>query len=179
MESRLYNCVHVRPSRKVELAVFVAGVPSGWKVGEKRVVNLGGEGRFAEVKVEKPCNESIIPDQSLPEPASDHKVRFTVILITPGYYKNPNRVIREGPPGVPGRCVSACVGKALQAGGWNLADQEPRPLAPLLPAGSVWFYEAEAADLNKIEALHGQCLGDRTAYGFGQVVIGKWEEETL
>lgn len=179
IDGRLYNCTHVRPGREVELAVYVAGVPSSWNVRKRLAVNLGGEGRFAEVRIETPGGENIVPDPALPQPAKNNKVRFTVVLVTPGYYKNPSLAAREGPPGVPGRCVSACTGKVVQAGGWDLARKEPRPLVPFLPAGSVWFYEAEAADLNKVAALHGQCLGDRTAFGFGQVAIGKWGEEIL
>lgn len=178
IDGRLYNCSHVRPERGVELAVFVAGVPSGWNIRKRLVVNLGGEGRLAEVRVETHCSADIMPVPALPRPAKDRKVRFTVTLVTPGYYEDPRLAVREGPPGVPGRCVSACTGKAVQAGGWDLYRQEPRPLAPLLPAGSVWFYEADAEDLNKVAALHGQCLGDKAAFGFGQVAVGKWEEES-
>lgn len=176
-ESRLYNCIHIRPGRRVELVVLVAGIPGGWEIGTRRVVNLGGEGRLAEVRVEPAGGENILPVLAVPIPGVDRKVRFTVTLITPGWYDDPRRVIFEGPPGVPGHCVSACVGKVEQVGGWDLANQEPRPLVPLLPAGCVWFFEATEADLRKVVLLHGQCLGDRTAYGFGQVVIGKWEED--
>jgi len=177
IDSKLYNCTHVRPGRGVEVAVYVAGVPSGWNIRKRLAVSLGGEGRLAEVKVETPCSADIMPGPALPQPAKGRKMRFTVTLVTPGYYDDPHLAVREGPPGVPGRCVSACTGKAVRAGGWDLARREPRPLAPLLPAGSVWFYEAEAAGLNKVTTLHGQCLGDKTAFGFGQVAIGKWEEE--
>ncbi|NHM26269.1 hypothetical protein G7K71_04515 [Desulfofundulus sp. TPOSR] len=176
-ESRLYNCIHVRPGHRVELVVLIAGIPGGWKIEARRVVNMGGEGRLAEVRVETAGGENILPVSAVPIPGVDRKVRFTVTLITPGWYDDPQRVILEGPPGVPGRCVSACVGKVEQVGGWDLANQEPRPLVPLLPAGCTWFFEAGEADLKKVAALHGQCLGDRTAYGFGQVVIGKWEED--
>ncbi|NPV74515.1 MAG: type III-B CRISPR module-associated protein Cmr3 [Pelotomaculum sp.] len=177
IDGRLYNCTHIRPERGVEVAVYVAGVPSGWNIRKSLIAGLGGEGRLAEVKVEAPCSADIMPAPALPQPAEDRKVRFTVTLVTPGYYNDPRLAVRHGPPGVPGCCVSACIGKAVRAGGWDLARQEPRPLTSLLPAGSVWFYEAEADDLNKVAALHGQCLGDQTAFGFGQVAIGKWKEE--
>lgn len=179
MDSRLYNCTHIRPQQGVEVMVDVAGVPSRWNIKNKLVVSLGGEGRLAEVRVETPCSTDVMQVPALPRLAADSKVRFTITLVTPGYYGDPNVTVLEGPPGVPGRCVSACLGKAVRAGGWDLARQEPRPLTPLLPAGSVWFYEAEADDLDKVKALHGQCLGDKAAFGFGQVAVGKWEEEIL
>jgi CRISPR-associated protein Cmr3 len=176
-ESKLYNCIHVRPGHRLELVVLVTGIPGNWKIRTRRVVTLGGEGRLAEVRVEPAGSEDVLPIPALPVPGKDHKIRFTVTLVTPGWYDDPLRVILEGPPGVPGRCISACVGKVEQAGGWDLANQEPRPLVPLLPAGCTWFFETGEADIKKVAALHGHCLGDRSAYGFGQVVIGKWEED--
>lgn len=177
-EGMLYNCVHIRPARNVEIAVLIFGIPAGWKVMHRRVVNLGGEGRLAEVEVKSAVDvESFLPPPGVPAPAAGDKLRFTVTLVTPGWYEDPRRVIREGPPGVPGQCVAACVGKLKQVGGWDLAGREPRPLVPLLPAGSTWFFEAGAAEGKAIATLHGQCLGLKTAYGFGQILIGKWGKE--
>ncbi len=177
VEGKLYNIIHIRPERGVELIVMVAGIPEDWEINPVRVVNLGGEGRLAAVRIEAADLENIIPTMSVPNPAADGRMRFTVTLITPGLFDDSRQVIIEGPPGVPGRCVSACVGKAELLGGWDLVKGEPRPLVPILPAGCTWFFEVEEAHAEKVAALHGRCLGNRTEYGFGQVVIGKWEED--
>lgn len=176
----LYNCAHVRPVGGLGLAVLVSGIPKEWPVAPRRVLNLGGEGRVAEVKVDPPAEEqALLPTPGIPAPHTDGRLYFTVTLITPGRYEDLERVIREGPPGVPGKCVSACLGKVIQVGGWDLANQKPRPLTPLLPAGSTWFFAADAAATDAIAVIHGRFTGDGTVYGFGQILIGKWREETL
>lgn len=181
LEGHLYNCVHIRPHKSVTLVVFVSGIPGEWQVAKLRAAPLGGEGRVAAVEVIPATG----PDELLPPapdlaPGEDGKLRFSVTLVTPGWYGEPGevrQVIRQGPPGVPGRCVSACIGKARQIGGWDLANHRPRPLTPVLPAGSTWFYEAEGSAAALVSCLHGQCLGLRNAYGWGQIVIGKWREK--
>jgi len=177
-EGMLCNCIHIRPDKRLRIAVLVSGVPGDWEITPCRAINLGGEGRMAEIRIEQSIDfNTIIPPKFVLQPSADGVLRFTVILITPGWYEDICKVIREGPPGIPGRCVSACVGRAVQAGGWDLAGNMPRPLVPLLPPGSAWFFEANAAEIKKATALHGQCLGDRAAYGFGQVLIGRWGDD--
>jgi len=130
--------------------------------------------------------------KSFPKPPElvengDGKIRFTVTLLTPGWYgnyeerhENPPedviRVIRSGPREVPGRCVSACIGKTLQIGGWDIKNSCPRPLWPVLPPGSTWFYEAPASERHRIEELHGKVTGFKSRYGMGQLLIGIWNE---
>ena len=87
------------------------------------------------------------------------------------------QLIRKGPANAPGRCVSACIGKPQLYGGWDLKNEEPRPLLPFLPPGSTWFFEARVEEKTNIEVLHGHCIDDEAApsYGYGQILIGKWE----
>ncbi|MEW6574128.1 MAG: type III-B CRISPR module-associated Cmr3 family protein [Bacillota bacterium] len=181
LEGQLYNCTHVRPTANVNLVVYVSGIPAEWRVAGQRVIPLGGESRLAAVAVTAAAEPvDLLPPAPPLTCGDDGKLRFTVTLITPGWYGEPadvERVIRQGPPGVPGCCISACIGKAQQIGGWDLVNHRPRPLIPVLPPGSTWFYEADAADAGRVAGLHGQCLGPRAAYGFGQIVIGRWEEK--
>ena len=112
--------------------------------------------------------------------ADDNKIYYTVSLITPSSSSKTEQLkqlIQKGPVNAPGRCISACIGKPQLYGGWNLEKQEPRPLQPYLPPGSTWFFEAAASEKANIEALHGRCIDDEElpSYGYGQVLIGKWE----
>lgn len=180
LEGHLYNCIHIRPRAKVKLVVFISGIPEDWQVTGQRVLPLGGESRLAAVEIKAGDPGELLPPAPPLTCGDDGKLRFTVTLITPGWYGEPQdveRTIRQGPPGVPGRCISACIGKIQQIGGWDLVNRRPRHLVPVLPPGSTWFYEADAADAGRVSGLHGQCLGPRAAYGFGQIVIGRWEEE--
>jgi CRISPR-associated protein Cmr3 len=158
---------------------YLGGIPEGWTVPLPAHVYLGGEGRVAAVEVqavEEGAISSLLPSCPSLEPDPDGIVRFTLTLLTPGYYADPVVAVREGPPGVPGECVSACLGKLRQVGGWNLKEHGPRPLEPVIPPGSTWFYAAAPGDIDRIVALHGGCLGNKSEYGYGQVVVGRWTE---
>ena len=175
----LYNIIHVRPKREAALAVYVSGIPPAWRVKDQLAVPLGGEGRLAAVQVMSGNPSEILPPAPFLVAGRDGKVRFTVILVTPGWYgegESLQKVIRQGPPGIPGRCLAACIGKALQAGGWDMLNRQPRALMPFLPSGSLWFFEVDEQKDAQVAALHGQCIGPKGEYGFGQIIIGRWEE---
>jgi len=176
----LYHCVHIRPARGLSLSVSVSGIPQEWPIARHRILNLGGEGRLAEVTVDNSLKESeFLPPPEISASTANGGLCFTVTLITPGWYNDLGRVIREGPPGIPGKCLTACLGKIVSVGGWDLFNQKPRPLVPLLPVGSTWFFVADTAEVKEDELikLHGQCISAKTAFGFGQILIGKWKGE--
>jgi len=180
LETMLYRAVHIRPRQGVRIVVLVDGIPEGWETVTRKVLPLGGEARLAEAEVKRldgTDDRAFLPLPLTLEPDKDGRIHFTITLITPGWFAEPGQAIRNGPPGVPGRCIFACLGRATQVGGWDLALNQPRPLVPLLPAGSTWFFAAAAEEGEAIASLHGRCLGHKTAFGFGQVVLGKWKEE--
>ncbi|MEW6574630.1 MAG: type III-B CRISPR module-associated Cmr3 family protein, partial [Bacillota bacterium] len=139
LEGQLYNCTHTRPAANLKLAVYVSGIPAEWHVAGQRVTPLGGESRLAAVAVTAAAEPvDLLPPAPPLTCGDDGKLRFTVTLITPGWYGEPEdveRATRQGPPGVPGCCISACIGKAQQIGGWDLVNHRPRPLMPVLPPG--------------------------------------------
>ncbi|MDQ3460560.1 MAG: type III-B CRISPR module-associated protein Cmr3, partial [Deinococcota bacterium] len=77
-------------------------------------------------------------------------------------------------PGLPGEIISACVGKPVMIGGWDSEKRKPKELVPHLPAGSVWFVEAEASEVAAAKQRHGGHIGEKTAWGYGQILIGAW-----
>lgn len=179
-DSMLYAVNLVRPFKGVTVIVGVGGIQKEWAQGLPQVVNLGGEGKLARLQV---TDEEIgLPAVPELKPVNG-KILFTVSLITPGYFGDTTVQTDQAVMGkfsnIPGRCVSACIGKASQIGGWDLKLRQPRPLRPFIPAGSTWFFEGDESDLHQIKALHGQCLGDdqSKSYGYGQILIGRWEEE--
>ncbi|NPV81544.1 MAG: hypothetical protein HPY52_14995 [Firmicutes bacterium] len=74
--------------------------------------------------------------------------------------------------------VSACQPRPQRIGGWNMAAREGRgesiPMEHVIPAGSVFFFEARAVGEEIVEALHGVKLGRETRIGFGEVMVGAW-----
>ena len=97
----LYNIIHVRPKREAALAVYVSGIPPAWRVKDQLAVPLGGEGRLAAVQVMSGNPSEILPPAPFLVAGRDGKVRFTVILVTPGWYgegESLQKVIRQSIP---------------------------------------------------------------------------------
>lgn len=174
-EGQLYTLSHVRPNNQLDLMVGVEGIPTEWHPSAPHGITLGGEGKFAELRVTDWPKKwfPIMPTI----PLENGKLRFTVSLLTPGYYEHIEQVITAGPPNVPGTCVSASIGKIMSVGGWDLERARPRPMKSLIPAGSTWFFEAAEENREQIEHLHGICSGEMTAYGMGQMVMGIWRDQ--
>lgn len=173
VDGHLYTSSHIRPAAPLRICVNVEGVPEDWVLPTQFSTPLGGEGRFAEVTV----SESISSLPSYPDFSSKQgKIQFTVPLLTPFALLDQAQVVQKGP--IPHlSCVVASLGSAFSVGGWDLSKGAPRPLEPMLPAGSTWFYEADQEVVSQLRCLHGTCLGEKTAYGFGQICIGKWGGE--
>jgi len=169
----LYTGTHVRPVQNLAIKVQVDGADLD-SVPPVILSRLGGENRQARTQVFQ--GELALPP--IPDlHQRNGRLHFTVTLLTPGYFGEETRtVLAKGLPGVPGSLVTACIGKIAQQGGWDMARRQPRPLMPIVPAGSTWFYTAPASDKEQIVALHGQHLSRRSEYGYGHVVIGTWRD---
>jgi CRISPR-associated protein Cmr3 len=172
-EGQLYSTAQIRPHNgELKLGVMVGGIEEAWHPQEPLLIPLGGEGRLARVEVVDP--PELFPTPPNAFDGQGDMVRFMVILATPGWYENLSDVVRKGPPGLPGNCVSACIGKLQRVGGWDLQRRKPRPLEPILPAGSCWFMEASAKEAKTILEWHGKVSGHKAQYGFGKLLIGNW-----
>lgn len=172
IEGQLYQTAHIRPHTSTEIAVEVAGIPLDWHDNVPKVIPLGGEGRYATVSVSH--SSAILPSKPDIAPSRDGKVRFTLTLVTPGQFVDTHRVQRTGP--LDFDCVSAALSRVRTIGGWDLQRHRPRPPMPFMPAGSTWFYESSLADWQMVSGRHGDKIGNLTEYGYGQIVLGKWEE---
>jgi CRISPR-associated protein Cmr3 len=170
-DGALYATGHIRLRTNVTLALAVQGLPNEWEPASP--AGFGGEGRMTWIE---PFTGSLPSPIVKLTPSRDGKLRYIVVLATPA-----DLPIWPGPgeclPGLPGHVALACMGRALRVGGWDFRERKPYPLKPLLPAGSVWFMEAEAGVAEQVEALHGTHIGERTEWGFGQFFIGTWKED--
>lgn len=183
----LYAIAPVRPRKDVTLVVVVDGLSdSGWYPKRSFCQRLGGEGKLAKVEVKEtlPLWRPALP--LLNEKLG--KVCFKLVLTTPALLPcvgwqpegfcpveiDGTTVWRGVLKGVTFNIISACIGKQVKIGGWDIANNKPHPLMAYVPAGSVYFCEADATDKEQVEGLHGKKIGERTEYGFGHVLIGKW-----
>lgn len=166
----LYQATHIRLEKDVAIVVGVRGVPWDWQEGI-RAMPFGGERRFARVGLSQ---EPLTLPPLAVDPLTDGGVRIMAILITPGLFSDPQKVLKHGPFVEP--CLSAVTERVAMRGGWDLKRKTPRPLRPFVPAGSVWFYRLSLSQWNTIRGLHGQHVGLEREYGFGQIIFGQWEE---
>lgn len=175
-DALLYRIRHIRPQKGVKIRVLVGGLPAGWPELPGKILPLGGEGRLSAAEVKDISEEQnhLLPARPSLARGKGGALRYTVTLITPGCFEDMKRVVRHGPPGIPGRCLSACLVRPQLIGGWDLVNREPRPLTPYFAPGSTWFFEGAVEELSALDKLHGACVGEKTAYGYGQIVIGKW-----
>jgi len=171
-EGDLYSPTYVRLCRKVALGVGLEGVPNNMN-GLPSLFPLGGESRLAQAESWHGNPVPNCPPANTFKPDSNGFVRFIVVLLTHGCFKNPAPFLSSG-----AKIISACVDKPQLIGGWDSLKNEPLALEPFHPAGSVWFCEAPAAELPNILAQNGQWLGDYHTHGFGQIVIGLWPSKS-
>ena len=169
-EDSLYQIQHVRLREGVSLAVTISG--TNWQPQNPAL--LGGEGRMAWLE---PTEGVTLPQAPDLQPDGDI-IRYIVTLITPAAPPDESwRKAGIGLFGLPGKIVSACVGKPVMIGGWDSLSRKPLALEPHLPAGSIWFIEANASDKQLILDLHGKHIGEKAAWGYGQILIGTWREQ--
>ncbi len=175
-EGMLYFTSHIRPTNGLAVAVKVKGLEQSWHGKVPKALFLGGEARMAGVRIADP--KEILPP--MPElKVNSGKIRFTVTLVTPGCLlpleenkaESIKALITEGYPSIPGSLVSACVGKLKQVGGFDIVKRKPRPMIPIIPAGSTWFYEGQSKDIEVLRTLHGAVSNP---LGFNQIIIGNW-----
>ncbi|MBE0703501.1 MAG: type III-B CRISPR module-associated protein Cmr3, partial [Afipia sp.] len=155
---QLYSASHVRLRQDVSLGINV----SGMRLEPRNSMQaLAGEHRMASFR----CTRQVI---ALPmAPSSFSKGRYFISLLSPALLD-----ALPGPGerlcGLPGRVVSACLGKPVRIGGWDSQKRKPIPMREAIPSGSVWFLEADGQD--DISAWNGKHLGRAKEWGFGQFV---------
>lgn len=187
VDGMLYGIAFARPRNGVRLAIYVSGEGLDERIHPERtsVVRFGGEGKLARLDV---CT---VTNDMRPTCSQLHNknglIRFRLVLATPalmpiGGWLPEGFTQNSGSPtawngtvgGVTCTIVSACIGKAVKIGGWDLKNNSPRTLQSLVPAGSVYFCEADASEKTNIEKLHGSHIGSKTEYGFGHMLVGTW-----
>ncbi|MEW6636480.1 MAG: type III-B CRISPR module-associated protein Cmr3, partial [Actinomycetota bacterium] len=166
-EDALYQATHVRLEPGVALMAGVGGYDGSAPV----LATLGGESRMVGLKT---CGPLPFPEAPALEPENG-ALRYTVTLITPARIEGSGRREPGGRlEGLPGKIVSACVGKPVMIGGWDSVNKRPLDLVPHLPPGSTWFIEASAKEAGRVREMHTRHIGEKGEWGYGQILIGAW-----
>lgn len=175
----LYAAAHVRLCPGVALAMTLE---HGGGDLPHALAPLGGESRSAWLEaLDRPVE---LPKAPNLQAEADGKLRYTVIHITPADlgedWPGPGETLGDAQgQKLPGRILSACIGRPVRVGGWDGIKKQPLPLRPLIPAGSVWFLEASAEEAKTLGNWHGRAIGRATGWGFGRVLMGRWSAANM
>jgi CRISPR-associated protein Cmr3 len=180
-EGELYSPCYVRLQAGTALATEVRGLPPTCELPGQ--ITLGGESRMANVER---VSARMLPDS--PVERIRRSGRMTVCLLTPLRLDEETfeSGLRPGAtlggafgPLAGSVLVSACIGKPEGIGGWHPKKRDPLPIRSHIPVGSSLFLNLpEGGCEGDLEKMNGAKIGQRTEYGFGEIVIGTWQGET-
>ena len=163
-EQALYEVEFVRPCPNVGLAVEVQGL-DGWP--EEGFLRIGGEGRGAHFQQ--------VDGLSWPLPSDKLPPHFKIYFATPTYFEGGWRPADWG-SFFRGKVtlVAAAIGRYEAVGGFDLATGKHKPARRYVPAGSVYFFEADGQAALRDDLTNQAVTDDGAEIGFGQILIGRW-----
>lgn len=163
-QSLYYLARFIRPRPGIGLAEEVS---DGFLPSENGVVMLGGEGRTATYT-------QIDPPPDLPH-ATDGQVK--VVLLTPAWFTGGWHPAHSGwSPwmGTTAKLVSIALGKPVPISGWDIVNNQPKPLYEFIPAGSVFYFkDAVVQGLAFTEMPPDR--PDLIAAGYGAYATATWK----
>jgi CRISPR-associated protein Cmr3 len=138
-EAMLYQARFVRLTKETALWAEVDGV----SLNEGGFLRFGGEGRAA-------VYEALSQQESL-RPLSQFNFasnsnRFKVVLVTPAWFSGgwqPKDGDWSKVFGASVQLVGAAIPRPLLLGGFDVAKGVPKPMRAFVPAGAVYFFEAD------------------------------------
>jgi len=173
----LYRATFVRLKDDVALWAKVEGVA----IKEQGFLRFGGEGRSAVYEAVEP-----LPSLASYMPKLDK--RFKVVLISPAWFSGgwqPKDGDWSKIFGAPVRLIAAAIPRPQKFGGFDVARGEPKPIRNFVPAGSVYFFEADKpiqlsenfTFTETPDEVRQQNNGENAwaKIGLGKVLIGVWD----
>jgi len=149
-EHQLYTFGFIRLHKNVSLGFEL----SGGTLTTGKFARFGGENRAAAIE-SAPLLSEKVRQMSTSHPPNG----CTAVSITPALFPGGSR-----PDGK--SIESAVVPGAILAGGWDLANDGPKPLLRAVPPGSVYYMKEQPQSI--IESWP-----DKTEEGFGLMLIGR------
>lgn len=143
---------------------------------KKGLLKLGGEGRFANYRIED-CNPFEIFEKKWERIRNEISKKFKLYVATPLLIENSGKYTWNiknelESTGIKVKRIIPLVGKPVKVSGWDLANNKPKGVRYAVPAGSVYFVEAEKLNLNKPYLK----LGKMTKLGYGLCFVGVWHD---
>jgi CRISPR-associated protein Cmr3 len=179
-EGFFYKAEFLRFGKNVKLSVWFR--ENGEKVkeflGEKGLIKLGGESRFAKFEFDNknPLDELEKAWDEIKQGINRRK-RFKLYVATQLLIRNGNsytwsvKALLEKDLNISIKNVYSLIGKPLTFSGWDYAENKPKPNRYAVPSGSVYFVEFDG----KIDRDEPYLkLGGLTKLGYGLCFMGVW-----
>lgn len=174
-EGFFYIVEYIRLNSQNGFSGFTLDIESNTELPEEGFLRLGGEARGASYKK--------IPDRAWSDDAIKEMVNktrlFKLYLLTPSIFNEgwiAEWMLKGEKDGLRFRLVSACVGKPIHIGGFDIVEDKPKPMRKAVPAGSVYFFELVDGEVGELfKAFQFKSISDeKQNEGFGITLVGGW-----
>ncbi|MFZ5996175.1 MAG: type III-B CRISPR module-associated protein Cmr3 [Nitrospirota bacterium] len=171
---RLYSVEYFRLNGNCGFAVEVGNTKL---LPESGMLRLGGDNRSARYST---VSWNDIQGEPIKKKILETK-RFKLILTTHAIFTNgwmpggiDDKTMEGSINGIAVRLISACIGKPIGIGGFDMAKGMPKPMKKAAPAGSVYYFELKDSNVdNLFGKLWLKSISDeKSQEGFGITLIG-------
>ncbi len=154
---------------------FTLDIEGNADLPDKGFLRLGGESRAASYRK--------IEDRNWDDDAIKKKIKetrkFKLYLLSPAIFNQgwvAEWMQKGEKDGLKFKRVSACVGKPVSVGGFDIVKNEPKPIKKAVPAGSVYFFELLEGNVDELfKAFQFKSISDeKQKEGFGITLVGGW-----
>jgi len=171
-EGRIYRIAMMR-SKEKNFSIVIEY--ENLELSQKGNFKLGADGKIVNYK--SISNMKVEPAQNLTN-------RFKLYLLTPAIFKSgwlpfglSSNQLETDYFGIKLKLLTCVVGKYINIGGFQIKNgkQSPKPMYRAVPAGSVYYFESDCNDPQKIlDLFHNQSISDENKKeGFGITLVGK------
>lgn len=163
-EGLLYRVTTLRFKENAGIVAYVSEKAEELKkaLGDRGILKLGGESRFAEFRVSSKTEEFPLKDELI-KPGRTFKLYLATPLVIRG--NSVTEFFKKAINGV--RVLKVFTDRPLPVTGWDMAEKKPKPIKWALPAGTVVWMKAE----ENVEIPPK--LGEMREFGYGLVFVGK------
>lgn len=181
-EGKLFTTPFIRMNMDEGVGFLVSFKLGKNQLSANQMIRLGGDGKLASL-IPVEYNRDAFNEKL--KKALTNTTRFKAVVTTPAIFEKgwvPDGIDPETGKGtlnaVQVALKSASVGRYTAIGGWNVAENKPKPTQRAVTPGAVYYFETpRPLTGDDIERLHGQsiCTGLNNDYqkqGIGIIQLG-------
>ncbi|GIX42794.1 MAG: hypothetical protein KatS3mg129_2527 [Leptospiraceae bacterium] len=178
-EGHLYRIPLIRLSKEIEIIFKVDNNIESPIPLDNDVIKFGGENK---VSIIYPLTDDLLKElEDIDFSINENKI-FKIYFATPSIFKKgylPEWIDENTLEGeykhIKLKLVACSTGKFIRIGGWDIANNKPKPLYKAIPSGSIYYFKIlDNSDFNKIkQVFHLKNISDiNSEEGFGLTLMG-------